>query len=168
MEIVITILLLINLGGIAFQDFKERRITVLLFVPLAALSFFYPAGGMYDSLNQILINGLILLAIYILTWTYFKLRGKSEGFIGEKIGWGDVFILLAFIPLFESIGLIGILESSAVVGILYYLIFRPVNKEIPFAGIIAMITVICLVLNEFASLNFFTDEIFANLLMYGS
>jgi len=165
MDILITILLLVNLAGIAFQDFKDRKITVLLFVPLAFLSFIYSEEGMYAWMNQILLNGMILLAIYLLTWTYFKLRNKSEGFLGNKIGWGDVLILLAVIPLYESIGLIGLLESGAVIGILYYLIFRPSNKEIPFAGIIAVIAVISVGLNEFTSWNFFTDEIFANLLM---
>ncbi|MBL4706037.1 MAG: hypothetical protein JKY54_16040 [Flavobacteriales bacterium] len=164
MDYAIFILLIFNLGAIAFQDFKDRKISILLFVPLTILSFIYPEDGMYSLWTQIGTNALLLLAIYLLTWTYFKIKGKSSGFIGTKIGWGDVLILVTIIPLFESIALIGVLESGALLGIIYYLILRPKNKEIPFAGIVASIAIVAVLLNEFTTLNFFTDEIFANLL----
>lgn len=164
MDYIILGLLILNLGAIAFQDFKDRRITILLFVPLGILSFLYPADGLYVVWFQMGLNLVLLLAIYGLTWIYFRLRKSSEDLIGKKIGWGDVLVLLAIIPLFEPIGLILLVEIGAILGMLYFLIFRPGNREIPFAGIVTA-SILCLtVVNEFTANSLFTDELFSNLM----
>ncbi len=157
-------LLGLNFAIIAFQDFKERRITALLFLPLLILSLFYPERGMYDVYLQLGINSMILILIYFLTWVYARIRGLPHGLIGTQIGWGDVFILIAIMPLLEPIALILLIETAALIGVLFYLIVRPENKEIPFAGIVSALGIAGLLTGVFG-LNMFTDELYANFLL---
>jgi Flp pilus assembly protein protease CpaA len=149
MNTVLNILLLLILGVLAFQDFKQRAVSwiflVVLFVlivtkallvlPLAVLGGYFAINAMILSLQFI---GLIF---------YFKMKGYSfSDFWKQVMGAGDFLFLLCLCGAFAPFNFIVFILAGLAFTILGYIamfVFRVRNaKAIPFAGLLAIFAIL--------------------------
>lgn len=142
-SITITVLLV----GVAWFDFKDRAIPVLLLVGLIGLCLFRllnqnGVGGFIDRG----INCIILLINISLLVIWFKIRRKELSFFKDVFGWGDLLMLvlatLFFSPVFYILFLLGASITGLIVGFLINLFFKQSKFGIPYAGVIAIILIV--------------------------
>ena len=81
---------------IAYQDFRQRAVNVILFIVLALLLFGLnlSMGLWEDKYPQMLANILFLVFQLGVILLYFRIRsGKWEPVMDRKLGWGDIAFL---------------------------------------------------------------------------
>lgn len=136
---------------IAFQDFKDRMISVYLLV-LLGLSL---AGGfLIFNMNEtnlflVLSNILFLTGQFLLLYIYFKhIRKYQRSFFDEIIGWGDVIMLMCMAIAFPLPQLVLCLFLSSVSGLVFIALGTKKTKTItvPLAGIMGIFYITNLVL----------------------
>ncbi|MBL7932143.1 MAG: prepilin peptidase [Bacteroidia bacterium] len=96
MNIIFLILLGLCSVGIAYQDFKERMISlwlIVLFSLLSLLKFLrdYDLSSLYE--NTIFLLLYMLLSFVILKLYYFLKEKRFTKILDEKIGAGDVLLI---------------------------------------------------------------------------
>ncbi|MCX6232980.1 MAG: hypothetical protein NTZ33_15730 [Bacteroidetes bacterium] len=162
MNIIFLTLILLNCFIIFYQDYKSRAV-MWIFFPTLFLLLFIKSFLKYDIheilFNKLLLNLLILIIISCSVIIYFSFKGKKiKSIINEMIGWGDIFFLFAITPIFNPIVYSYFIIIGALISIIGKLIFDYINKSkslnIPFAGNLALILSIILILID---LKIFTD-----------
>lgn len=151
--IIAKIILLVSLITIAYQDFKFRAIS-WLFLPIVFLMLFYIKYGVGQNtlIKDIAINTLILILIVGCTCIYFVLRrGISlKGFLNTQLGLGDVLLLAAITPYFDSMSFMIFLLVSQFVILLGYIVIYSLTKNkkaIPLAGLLSLFMIVVVLLN---------------------
>jgi hypothetical protein len=142
-------ILIILLGIVFIQDYKNQLVSWYLF-PLIALLFginFYEAVGrdyLY-LLYSIMFNLCLILIILLLLSIYSNLKMKRK-FINNTFGLGDVFMLLSLALGFPSYTFIILLVMGILFALGCYLLLKA-NYEyetIPLAGYLSLFFAIIL------------------------
>ncbi|MEM7161720.1 MAG: prepilin peptidase [Bacteroidota bacterium] len=133
-------------GLIGFQDFKERSISAWI-VPALLVSFAfmqYHYQGLLHFSEFLPLNLLYLGIILgsILVYAFLKFKKWTNPF-DRLVGWGDVWIMLAFAFILETQTYIFFLTLSSCVSLLIALIMkmRKPNEQVqfPLAGMMSVI-----------------------------
>lgn len=141
-----SITIIVLLTGVAWFDFKDRSIPVLLLLGLLGLCLFQLLSqkdtGVFFNLG---INWIILLINIGLLIVWFKIRKKDLSFFKDVFGWGDFLMLVLasffFTPVYYILFLLGASITGLSVGLLIKLLFDNAKQGIPFAGVIAIILI---------------------------
>jgi hypothetical protein len=156
------------LGFLAYQDFRYRAISWFL-IPLLLLSFFF-FGLQVNPISELgkffVINlGFLVFQMLVLT-LYFSLKNKRiTNIVNEYIGVGDLLFFIAICAAFSPLNFVLFYTGSIVFSLLafavYQILFKSKNREIPLAGIFAlvMMMVIC-VANAFGNISLYDETLF--------
>lgn len=156
------------LGYGAYQDFKFRELSIILFPFLflagflrCCLLFNFQEALVYTSINILLIC-IQLSALYI----YLYLTGKRHKLIFERFfGLGDVFMLLSITPAFSTFLFLVFCILSFSCSIFYagltHLFKFKNTTQIPLAGIIATLLFFLLLISFFSPCShyFYSDTL---------
>ncbi len=131
--------------AIVYEDFRYRAIHwVWLLMLLLLIGWYTPFNGAY-----LLIN-IGLLSIQWLGLTiYFSLKeGRMTNIINNYLGIGDLLFFIPLCLLFSPINLLVFFVASLSSGLGFVgfanLINRPINQNVPLAGIMAGILILVL------------------------
>lgn len=130
---------------IAYQDFKQRAVNIVLFIMLALLlsGLNISIGFWMDKYPQILANIVFLVFQLGVISIYFRIKtGRWEQIMDQKLGWGDIAFLgclTLYMPflsffLFYAVSLFLILPVT-----LIRKDWRNPEKGIPLAGCQALL-----------------------------
>jgi hypothetical protein len=146
MELVPVLPLLIMI----YTDFRYRIINLLpllVFVVTQIISSIC-YNGFLLSLQNLLINTLLMISVAILLLFYCKLRKVT---IKEIIGIGDVFFIISLAPFFTIDKFLLFLISAFIVSILFW-VFRQIlknkEKDIPLVSTVGT-SYICYLILDF-------------------
>ena len=134
-------LLIINCGIIAYQDFKDRMVVWLLFPMMGIiLSLMHIA---HSTIQQMLVFGtiniLLVTAVILLLRLVVKLVLKKE-FLNVSIGMGDLLFFYAFALGFPTITFLCLFISSILFAtiISFIIRFSSHHSSVPLAGLMAV------------------------------
>lgn len=142
---------MIFLGGkilaslaIAYGDFKERKIIVLVLIALFLINSF-DSYFKLGSQNFIMVTGInifVVSFIFSLTYVYLKKVKKISNPAQTHLGIGDWLFFIAITPMFLPEVFIYVFLFMNVIALLFSIIMMLITKdryEIPYAGISALI-----------------------------
>ncbi|MEM6893849.1 MAG: hypothetical protein AAF554_09180 [Bacteroidota bacterium] len=138
---VLTALIFVVFGCIAYQDFKERAVTWFLFPLMAVLLFLLHLQQ--NSWEQVLwfsMYNLALVGIQIgILWAYTRFVAK-KGFLNTSFGLGDLLFLAAFAFGFPTATFLVLLVSGLVFSLLLHrvLSYKKENLTVPLAGMLGI------------------------------
>ncbi|KIO75756.1 hypothetical protein TH53_18725 [Pedobacter lusitanus] len=162
--LVLSGVILIVLGIIAYQDFRYREVYWICFPLLAILFSIYKITtvGLSALLTDIIFTGGFLLLQFLILWLYFCIKyRKTVNLTNGYLGWGDILFLLAICFYLSPVNYIVFYVVSLVVSIVYALFTRLLSEKeeltIPLAGIQALIFALILIVERSARLNFYGD-----------
>jgi hypothetical protein len=166
---VIAILLLV-----AYQDFRFRAVTWVLFPLLAVIIFLecFVNGSIRSAWDQFIFNiSFIALQLVIIT-LYFSLRSRSLVMIWKHhLGAGDMLFFVVLCMFFSPVNFVLFHLGSLLFSILLVIASRKYIqslKTIPLAGIQAVLLALFIVVDLFsASIHYRTDPDLTALL-YGA
>ncbi|WP_411032042.1 hypothetical protein [Spongiimicrobium sp. 3-5] len=150
--VLIKILVVLNCGAIALQDFKERAVMAFLFPTvgiLLAINYLYNATWnvylLFVGINVLLVS-LILFLLYLYTkWVIRK------PFLNVSFGLGDLFFFYALALGFPTVTFI-LLFVGALLFSLLVLLFAKMNNNmdtVPLAGLMGLFLMGILILSFF-------------------
>jgi hypothetical protein len=130
------ILFLIGLLFLIVQDFKERKVTLLLFPILLIIGAFLHLKTQFVEvllLNLIINLGLVLVVLsMLLLYVMFIMKKKFN----EVIGLGDLLFFVVLAVSFPTVSFVLLFCSSLLFSLIIYLIFKSkIGKHIPLAGL---------------------------------
>ncbi len=132
-------------GGlwIAWQDFRDREISVLAFFLLGLAGLGFQLG---ESSSRWWMNALVnLILIFILvggSYGYAKLRRKGD-FFDRQLGWGDVVMFVCLGLWFPPLVFIAFFTLSTLITLFFALAYLQLSSAqktlpIPLAGAMAL------------------------------
>lgn len=140
----VDIVFFVGLGAcalmIAYQDFKERLISVwligLLSLMNAGITVYH--RGFVQVLQNLAFLGAYLLFSYTILLLYFYLKTKRwGGILDHMIGWGDVWLMvglgLGLDPEIQLFFFTGCFVFAMIV-----FLFLKENRTVPLAGVMAL------------------------------
>ena len=159
------VLEILLLSILIFQDFKERAISVWIFLSLFIIRviafLFLPANVHFLS---ILINVVYIAIIALCVFLYYFLRYQKQaaGTLKNSLGWGDIIIVFYFMLFLPSLFFIFFIQVSILLSLLLHFLFRrfSTRKEIPFAAYISMFYVLAVVSEWFTHKEIINDLLF--------
>jgi len=149
MEITLKLGSLLSLLAIAYQDFKERKVSLYLFIlTLFCVSLlYYRYSNTLEFFANTSINlSLVLLIIGILlAYSWFKLKQR----LFEVFGLGDALFFLVLAYGFPPITFVVLFVSSLIFALLLFFLLKPKlsNKTVPLAGLQAIFLTLVFSLN---------------------
>ena len=157
MHILFNLLIIVLCLFIFYQDLKYRAVIWVSFLLLFIVLFSHSLIKIRISeivFDRILINLFILLIVSSGIVLYFSLKGdKIKNIMSKKIGLGDVFFLLAITTYFTPFTYCFFIIFGSFISIISKIIYDFIMKEkslnIPFAGNLALILAIFVLLNDF-------------------
>jgi Flp pilus assembly protein protease CpaA len=148
------IVLIAILGVVIYQDFRFRAVSWVVFPVLlaAALALGLGQTGSAELLESSIINLGVLALMFAGLTIYFSIRERAlVNIVNRYIGIADILLLAVIAVLFSPVNFIMYYMGSLVlitVGSLIYLVLKKdVNAEIPLAGAFAITLAACLVFN---------------------
>ncbi|WP_286863318.1 MULTISPECIES: hypothetical protein [Sphingobacterium] len=135
----------ISLLYVAYQDFKQRAVNVVLFIVLALLllGLNLSVGFWEDKYPQMLANILFLVLQLGVILVYFRIKtGRWEQIMDRKLGWGDIAFLGCLTLYMPFLSFFIFYASSLFLVLLVTLIrknWRNPDKGIPLAGCQALL-----------------------------
>lgn len=140
MLIFIKILLLLNLLGIAYHDFKERNVYLWLLLVVLLLSGFlhYQHSLLIPFLVSILLNIGIIFVIVAILYLYAKFKLKKS--LQNTFGFGDLLFFLIIAVGFPTITFVVLFSFSLFFSLLLFLVLKKKlkHKTVPLAGLQAL------------------------------
>lgn len=130
---------------IFFIDAFQQIIPHVLSIPLIVIGLVLSLipGNDIGVMNAVLTALFVFSLLLLLAWSYQKLRG-SEG-----LGGGDIWLLTGLSTFFGVTGIPYIFILSALMGIVYFLIFiRQKNRPFAFGTFIAVAAMLWAVIGE--------------------
>ena len=123
---------------IAWEDFKSREINVFAFAVFGLLGLLYPQSLLDPLFYLPRILNLLIIAIMLGTiWLVFR---KKEGAVmDQKLGWGDVVMLLCLAIWLETESFLYLFTATTCLLVLGYFILQKSGRlaadhPIPLAG----------------------------------
>ena len=131
---------------VAFFDFKDRSIPVLLLIILSIIILINKFFSQPIEYYYVLINIVILAIQLVLMMGWLKWRKREVNFFKEAFGWGDVWMLAITTIYFTPYNFVWFVFVSAFVSLIYAFIFKAIKKSedgflIPFAGIVSLLLI---------------------------
>ncbi|WNJ21620.1 prepilin peptidase [Pontibacter sp. G13] len=127
--------------GIAWQDFRERRIHLAWLVGLgvAGVGWRYGQSGWWVECG---FNLLLTALMTVMVVAFFRLKGERQ-VMDRLMGWGDVVMLGALASWFDSyqfLSFYALMTFLSVLGVTICRILRRLDADfaIPLAGILAL------------------------------
>ena len=143
MIIVFKILLIASLILITIQDFRERRVSWVLFPVYAVVGsyLFVASSTIRWFLTNVFMNiGLVTLILFIL-YTYARFILKKD-FFKEVFGLGDLLFFIAFSLSFSTLAFINFFFFSILATLVFWIvkqkIYRSKATTIPLAGCMSL------------------------------
>lgn len=139
MMITINIALLLLLFYVFYQDVKERKVTLLLFILLFVI------GGFLNWKQQVfevftinsIINIITICMVMLILYLYSKFKMKIELFHG--FGLGDLLFFLFMAISFPTLSFLVLFSTSLIFSFIISIVFRKRLKElVPLAGLQAL------------------------------
>jgi len=139
------ILLFSFLIPVFFIDALHQIIPNVLSIPLliTGIIFVFIPGTDVGIINGLVTGAVVFCLLLFLAWAYQKIRGT------EGLGGGDIWLLTALATYFGLTGIPYIFLLSALMGIIYFLIFiRDKSKPFAFGTFIVLAAVLWSVIGE--------------------
>ncbi|MGE0637856.1 MAG: hypothetical protein AB7P01_15545 [Bacteroidia bacterium] len=172
LQLFATLLLLLMLCIVIYQDFKYHAVSWLVF-PLMFLLLAVPSilSSFSEWATTTLINISFVVIQLFLVSVYFSLKEKRlVNITSEQIGWGDILFFLVFTQAFSPVNFLLFYIFTLFFIVLVFLIYnlkKGLSKEIPLAGAMAIMLLFAQVARLFfSSLDFYNDA-FATELIIG-
>lgn len=148
--------LLLSVGLIVYQDFKQRLISIwaLLAFGVFCCSLFL----LEHSFDEWLENALFCLAYFLFCYLilhlfYFIKTRKFQNILDVKIGWGDVLLFLLIGSCISPLLLIYFFTVSFILALIFQFFFQKKHKDIALAGILAVCYVFFMLISNFTGLS---------------
>ncbi|TJY37402.1 hypothetical protein E5167_05520 [Pontimicrobium aquaticum] len=132
------IILIGSLGGICYQDVKDRKVYWFLF-PITALS----AGLLFwnKTITELfflatIINLMFVSSLLLIVLLYARLKLKTS--IKSVFGMGDLLLFIGLSFTFSSISFIVIFSCSLIFSLLIHLFLKKDNILVPLAGYMSL------------------------------
>lgn len=161
---ILTVLIILSLFLICYQDFTSRLITWYYFpisIILIISRFFFTDQEVKH--HSLFVNFGLVLILLVLTSLFYSIKNKKFTFIIDKlIGTADILMFLIVCLVFSSFNLIVFLLISFLISIIYQLISIPFSrnyKQIPLAGVIGALLMICFILQDAFNLFKMSDDL---------
>ncbi len=149
MNQIILLLLIVCLSAIAYQDFKEREVSVFLFVLAVffGISLFYLNAYMNFLLMNAGVNIFVITIIASVLYIYARFKMKKN--LTETIGIGDLFFFFFLALSFPTMTFLVLFSTSLFFSLFLFLILKPnlKDKTVPLAGLQSLFLGIVLVIN---------------------
>lgn len=146
----------------AYQDFRSRAISWLLF-PLCALLILVQ-GPLDLVFLQELSVGFLFVAVQLLGLSlYFSFKAKRwVNITKDLLGWGDILMFFTLLFAFSALNFIIFYFSALLLACLWYILSQGLKTKqlgIPLAGIMALYYLVLLFLDQYlARLNLYNDD----------
>jgi hypothetical protein len=169
MQSVFTLSSVVLLTAIAYQDFRYRKISLYLFLALLfciiSTFFFSSVAGGHNSFLNIGINFLFVLLLLAGGGIYFFLTKRGAiNIIDSYIGKGDILFLLIASLLLSPVNFISFCLVSFILTLLtlgtIQIIRRKDNSELPLAGVMSVVLLLCFLFNYRSGSFSFHDDSF--------
>lgn len=157
MSNLLTIVLLLSLSAITYQDFKERQVHWILF-PLA---FFLSILNSIQqvSADKLLLNSgsnvILIVILFLILFLYAKIRFKGRKGLWQLIGLGDLLFFVVASVNFAILNFIAFSIVSLFLSLIISLLYR--HKTIPLAGIQACCLFLLLSMQYSFEFNLFNE-----------
>ncbi|MEO9511827.1 MAG: hypothetical protein ABJN84_04270 [Flavobacteriaceae bacterium] len=141
MIVALKVVLMVCLGGISYQDFKERKVFWFLF-PLAMLLFglllFLHTNGSKTFIYYSVTNTLLVTAMVAILFVYTRFVLK-KAFLNHSLGLGDILFFYALGVGFPTITFVVLFVGSIVFSLLVFLMSKKklALSTVPLAGLMA-------------------------------
>ncbi|KAA3641108.1 MAG: hypothetical protein DWQ02_01060 [Bacteroidetes bacterium] len=159
--------LILCLLGLAFQDFKSRKIDLWLLIVMGFLVLICAGlnNDLKTTLTQTGINLGFLAIQLLLVSLYFSMKAGGFVNIADKyLGWGDIVFLVLITPLFSPLNFLYYYSAALFITLtfsfIYFMISPKPDKKIPLISGLSLTLVLVLVLSKFLSYNLYTDFLF--------
>lgn len=160
---------------VAYQDFKQRMVSLVLFIGLAVIAIYFRLQS-EEFFLQISLTGLITALQIMLLFVMYRIKNKKwENIVNTYLGLGDILflcILALFLPPFIFI----LFEvASCLIIILYVVSWSIIKKQninsftnIPFAGLLSVFLSGLILTNLFTwKINIQNDDFLLIKYVYG-
>ncbi len=130
------------LGGICYQDFKERKVYWVIFpilgLLLGSLYFMVSSEPLVPFFN-IVLNILLVGTFLLISYLHAKLIMKRK-FVDHSLGWGDILLFLALALGFPTITFTLLLVAALIFHLLAFLAVKSKLKDpmVPLAGLMGL------------------------------
>ena len=135
-----SILLLISLIPLVYEDFRIRRVGVvwLAIAAIMALTVGYVDGGFRQMLIHVFVNIALLSLLGLFLAMYLGLRRKR---FDRSFGTGDTVFLLIVTPLFAPTGYLRFLIAACLVSLAWWAVvgYGKKRSTIPFVGMMCLV-----------------------------
>lgn len=160
-QVFVALILTVLLSILAYQDFKERSISILL-IPLLFFAGIW-RGLLSVSASIIVVQcffnfGFVILQCLLASF-YISIKHKKWiNITKDYIGWGDILFFVAITPLFDIVNYIFFYTGSLILVLLGYICLQQFDYskpsvQIPLAGAMAILLIAFLVIADYFSLN---------------
>lgn len=154
--IIVRIVIIIILGIIFWQDYKERMVYWFMYPLLGLLGFITQSyyNDIYLTLLSSIVNLCLILTMLLVLYVYSKFFLKKK-LIGESIGIGDVlfFIFLSFC--FSIVSFLILFVFSLVFSLVLHVFLRKKkNETVPLAGYMSVFFAVVYCMTFFMNFEF--------------
>lgn len=166
MELFCIISAMAILGMVAFQDFRERKISWILLPLLLGVLLIsgVQSPGMKDLWIYFGVNlSFIVLQVGVL-FLYFSLKNrKLTNIVNQYIGIGDLLFFVVICAAFSPVNFILFYCACLVISLLFVAVWKAAirreMREIPLAGIFSVVMIVIVVCNYVFQIDFYNDEL---------
>jgi hypothetical protein len=164
--------LLLCLGLIAFQDFKQRQISWYL-IPLSFFLVVYKAVNLIDTtvfIKHSIFNIVFVLIQLILLTTYISIKNKAlTNIVNTYLGIGDILFFIVVCIAFSPVNFIVFFIVSMILTLIGFMLYstflKKAGTEIPLAGTMATALIILLITKKIMiPINFYNDDYFLSMI----
>nr|WP_299381206.1 hypothetical protein [Allomuricauda sp.] len=138
---ILKILAISGLAIVAYQDFKLRAVSIVLFPILAILLSVHLLlqMEMESFLVSVLTNIFLVSGILLILWSITKYLFKKE-FLNVSFGLGDLLFFYVFALGFPTVTFILLFVSAIIFSHLTFLVLQMFRKteSVPLAGLMAL------------------------------
>lgn len=141
---ILFLLLIVFLSAIVYFDYKDRRVHIVFYIGVAIISSLlsYRADTL---LINFVYNGFYVFILFSTLLIYFKyIKKDNEPFWDNKIGYGDLAMLLAISPLFHILAFLFLTNIAFVYSLIMHKL-RSNSIDIPLAGDISIVVIACMI-----------------------
>ena len=144
---------MLGLGGICYQDIKERRVYWFFFPWVGStlcLIYFMRVADSTVFLLNLGVNLLLVTVLLLLSFLYTRLITKKP-FLNYSLGLGDIFFFVAMALGFPIVTFLVLLVNGLLFSLLGFLLMKKQLKlpTVPLAGFMSIFLAIVLVYSTF-------------------
>ncbi len=137
---ILTSAFLLGLGVLVYQDFKERKVTVLLFILLIIFGGYLHYATQFTTmfLFSLMLNFSILLLLILILLGYVKFVMNKK--LNDAIGLGDFLFFGVLAVSFPTVSFLLLFCGSLIFSLVLFTILKPKmkSKTVPLAGLQAL------------------------------